>query len=178
MNLRTKNDAGDDELRYRVNLNNGGNGRDGGDLEFWERNGAWSYAVVLESQVEPKLTSGHEFFRETAKHNFETLRTEDINEAYFNEANLKEFIPKPFQFKDDPDLGNVIAVSDVKLSGELYDSWTMFKPNNFYAELEKNKGDVSNILRWKDQVFAIQSNQTSLIHIGTDRIVQDSKEIP
>jgi len=134
--------------------------------------------IHLETQVEPKWTYQYEFYKENGTHNFEALRAEIINEAYFNENTLKTYIPKPFKFKDDPNQENVIAVSDVKLAGELYDSWTSFKTNNFYAELEKNKGAISNLLKEKDKIFAIQEQQTSLIYIGTERLIQDSEGKP
>ena len=177
LNIRTKNDFGEDDVFFGE-FNNHGGGRDKGELDTWTRNGAWCYAVVLESQVEPKLTYQYEFYRQNGTHSFQTTRGELINTAYFNENNLKSYIPKPYKFKDDPDQGNVIAVSDVKLAGEYFDAWTIFKPNNFYALLEKNKGNVSNLVKEHEELFAIQELQTSLIYIGTDRIVKDAQGSP
>jgi len=172
LSIRTKNDWGTDPVEER-GYNNHGNGRQSGDIEVWQRNGAWTYLFVLESQVEPKLTYGYEFYRVNSKHSFNTTRNEIINNAYFNENNIKTYIPKPFDLKNDPNRGNVIAVSDVKLAGDPYDAWTVFKVNNFYALLEKNKGDVSNIFRYDDNVYAIQGKQTSLIYVGMDRVISD-----
>jgi len=177
LNIRTKNDAGDGTVE-EIEINNGGGGRAKGEILTFTRNGAWNYVTVLETQVEPKQTYDYEFYRQTGTFKFNIIRSGIINEAYFNTVNLKQYIPKPFKFKDDPNMGNVIAVSNVKLSGEEYDSWTKFLPNNFYAELEKNKGDVSNLFRFKEQLFAIQEDQTSLIYIGTDRIVNDNNGTP
>ena len=177
LNIRTKNDFGDDEVRAETH-NNHHDGRDRGDIRMWSRNGAWNYAVVLESQVEPKQAYEYAFYKENGTHDFDIARAEVMNEAYFNENNIKSYIPQPFKFKDDPNQGNVVAVSDVKLAGENYDSWTVFKPNNFYAELEKNKGDISNLIKENDQIWAIQEDQTSLIYIGTDRIVNDAEGMP
>lgn len=174
LNIRTKNDFGDDDVVFGE-FNNHGGARDDGEIDTWTRNGAWCYAVVLESQVEPKETYQYEFYRNSSKLSFETARPEAINEAYFNENNLKSYVPKPFKFKDDPNRGNVIAVSDVKLAGETYDSWTVFKTNNFYSLLEKNKGDVTNLIKQEEEIFAIQEQQTSLIYIGTDRIITDAE---
>lgn len=178
LNIRLKNDYGDDEIRYDSGYNNSGETENKNEIETWTRNGAWMYAVVLESQVEPKDTYQYEFYRESGTHNFEASRGELINPAYFNENKIKSYVPKPFKFKDDPNQGNVIAVSNVKLSGEYYDSWTLFKPNNFYSLLEKNKGDISNLVKENEDIFAIQSQQTSLIYIGTDRIITDSEGGP
>ena len=177
LNIRTKNDWGDDEIKF-VDLHNHDNGLDSGSLETYTRNAAWAYAVVLESQVEPKLAYGYEFYRNGSTHNFDIARSEMINGAYLNENNLKSYVPKPFKFKDDPNRGNVIAVSDVKLAGEYYDSWTVFKVNNFYSLLERDKGDISNLVKQGEELFAIQERQTSLVYIGTDRIVQDAQGSP
>lgn len=177
LNIRTKNDYGEDEIKKRT-YNNEDAGRARGDIDAWTRNAAWVYAVVLESQVEPKQAHNYEFYRVSNKHSFEKNRSEEINEAYFNINNIKSYIPKPFQFKDDPNQNNVLAVSDVKLAGQNIDSWTVFKPNNFYAELEKNKGAVSNLVKQEDSVFAIQQNQTSEIYIGVDRLMQDDQGRP
>lgn len=172
LNIRTKNDYGDGEITKR-DINNDDDGRNRGDINVWERKGAWTYACVLETQVEPKLTYQYEFYRVNGTHSFDTLRPDFINPAYFNVENLKSYIPKPFKFRDDPNRGHVIAVSDVKLAGEVFDSWTVFKTNNFYSLLEKNKGDISNLIISDDNLFAIQANQTSLIYIGMDRIIPD-----
>jgi hypothetical protein len=177
LNIRTKNDFGDDEV-FEKGFNNHGRGLNDGEVETFTRNGAWCYAVVLETQVEPKLTYQYEFYRENGIHNFNISRGELINTAYFNENNLKSYIPKPFKFKDDPDQGNVIAVSDVKLAGEYFDAWTVFRANNFYNLLEKNKGNVSNLVKEREELFAIQELQTSLIYIGTDRILSDTQGAP
>jgi len=177
LNIRTKNDSGENEIE-EIEFDNAGGGRAKGEIKTWLREGAWAYVNVLETQVEPKQTYGYEFYKDSGSHNFQINRTEMINPAYFNSKSLKQFIPKPFQYKDDPNLGNVIAVSNVKIAGEIYDAWTMFKPNNFYAELEKNKGDVSNIFRHKEEIYAIQEGQTSLIYIGTDRILTDQSGQP
>lgn len=177
LNIRTKNDYSDEELNKR-SMNNHGGAKRQGDLEVWERKGAWCYAVVLESQVEPKMTYEYEFYRQNGNHDFEAVRNEIINAAYLNDNVIKEYIPKPFGFRDDPNLDNVIAVSNPKLAGEYYDNWTFFKPNNFYDLLEKNKGAVTNLVREKDSLFAIQEHQTSELFIGTDRIINDASGNP
>ncbi len=177
LNIRTKNDFGDDPI-IEDEYDNDGGARAKGEIKVWTRNAAWCYVVVLETQVEPKLTFQYEFYRESGTHNFDISRGEIINKTYFNENNVKTYVPKPFKFRDDPNQGHVIAVSDVKLAGEFFDAWTRFKPNNFYAELERNKGDLTNFVKEDEEVFAIQEQQTSLIYIGTDRIISDAEGNP
>ena len=121
---------------------------------------AWCYAVVLESTIEPKLTNSEEFylFSKSIDFNYEEL----YNSAYLQENNLKKSIPVPYNFKDDPILNNIIAVSKTKLNGDSIDAWTEFSTNEFY-ELDKNMGSVLNLVKEKDQLFAIQALQTSKI---------------
>jgi hypothetical protein len=123
---------------------------------------AWCYAVVLESTVEPRLTNSEEFylFSKAIDFDYEEL----YNSAYIQENTLRKSIPKPYNFKDDPILNNVVAVSRTKLNGESVDAWTQFPPNEFY-ELDKIAGTVFNIVKEKDGIYAIQENQTSKIQI-------------
>jgi hypothetical protein len=176
LNIRVKNAFGNDEL-YERDLNNG-SGRDNGDITAWDRNAAWAYVNVLETTVEPKMNYEYEFYRTAGIHEFFSARPELINGAYFNTNNLKNYIAKPFRYKDDPNRDNVLAVSNVKIAGEQYDSWTVFKPNNFYAELEKNMGACTNLVKQEDEVFCVQERQTSSISIGVDRIINDSQGRP
>lgn len=171
LNIRTKNDYGDEEPFFSSTINNGGNVKaDYSDVETWQREGAWAYVVVLETQVEPKLTYGYEFYKVSGTHSFETSRDEIINTAYFQENDFKPFIPKPFDFKDEPNLNNIVAVSETKLSGEFFDAWTLFKPANFY-ELEKNQGSVTNLAKQEEEIYAVQEHQTSLLYINRDELV-------
>jgi hypothetical protein len=123
---------------------------------------AWCYAVVLESTIEPRLTNSDEFylFSKSIDFNYEEL----YNSAYLQENDLKKSIPVPYNFKDDPVLNNIIAVSDVKLNGDYIDAWTQFSTNEFY-ELDKNMGSVLNLAKEKDEIYAIQALQTSKIMI-------------
>jgi len=177
LNIRTKNDYGDDEI-VNDSYNHGNQNNSNPQITVWTRNGAWVYAVVLETSLEPKDSYQYEFYKNTTTHSFSVSRPEIINSAYLKINDLKSFVPKPYNFKDDPTQPNVIAVSDVKLSGEYYDSWVNFKPNNFYAELEENKGVITNLILENDQLYAIQEQQTSILYIGTDRLLTDQQGAP
>lgn len=124
--------------------------------------GAWCYAVVLETMVEPRLNYTEEFYRLENNWNFNT--EEKQNPAYFQINNLRKSLPKPLGFKDDPNQANTIAVSNVKLNGDYYDAYTQFPTNEFY-ELEKEKGSALNIAIQNDQVYVIQELGTSQVYI-------------
>lgn len=151
--------------------NSGGCGKKKAE-EKYAKDGAWAYAVVLETQVEPKLTHNEVFYKKTTAFNFDNIG-EVINEAYFQNNSPKSYISKPFRFRDDPNLNNVIAASDPKLNGNFYDDWTNFRVNNFY-EIDKDKGTVFNLGKDLDKVFAIQEHQTSEIIIDERTMINTS----
>ena len=86
---------------------------------------------------------------------------------------MKQFIAKPYRFKDDPNQSNIIAASDVKLNGNFFDDWSNFRINNFY-EVEKDKGTVFNLGKDLDKLFAIQEQQTSELKINERTMIQTS----
>ncbi len=143
------------------------------EKEFNRKSG-WLYAVVIESTIEPRWTFSQElFYRNSGKIDLSSLITERINEAYFQNNNLISYIPKPFRFKDDPNLNNIVATSEPKLNGDYYDKWTSFRVNDFY-ELEKDKGTAFNLAKFLDQIYVIQENQISTLQINENVMVPTS----
>jgi hypothetical protein len=133
---------------------------------------AWCYGVVLESTVEPRLANSNEFylFAKSINFNYEEL----YNSGYLQENDLRKSIPVPYNFKDDPILNNIIAASNVKLNGDFIDSWTEFSPNEFY-ELDKNMGSVLNLVKEKDEIYAIQARETSRIMFDEKNFITPDK---
>lgn len=146
-------------VRFAYNDNNN---------DQYNRYGAWCYAVVLESTVEPRLNYSEEFYRQENDILFKM--GEDLNPAYMNINNFKKSIPKPYKFKDDPNQSNTIAVSDPKVAGDYYDAFTKFRTNEFY-ELDKDKGAALNIAKEKDTIFVIQELQTCQIQIDEKNFI-------
>lgn len=142
--------------------------------EFNKKNG-WLYAAVIETSIEPRWTFSEElFYRNSDKVNLSPLVSERINEAYFQTNNLLTYVPKPFRFKDDPNLNNIIATSEPKLNGDYYDKWTSFRVNDFY-EVEKDKGTAFNLAKFLDQIYVIQENQVSALQINENVMLPTSK---
>lgn len=139
-------------------------------IDEYTKYGAWIYAAVIQSSVEPRLAHGDRIYRENKPFNFSQVVNETINNAYFQDNNIRAFISKPFRFKDNPDLGNIVAISEVKLNGDYFDSYTDFLSNNFY-ELEKNQGDCLNLARHKNEIYAIQGQQTSILYINKETML-------
>lgn len=129
------------------------------------------YAVVLETQVEAKLNPNSLFYNENLPLNGFKQRDEFINEAYMQKPDLRTFIPMPMSFKDDPNQDNIIAASEVKLAGDYIDNWSIFPVNNFY-EMEKDKGTAYNLAKFKNEIYVIQENQTSLLIINPTTMIE------
>lgn len=159
--VRNKNWIVPDAERGFKDMNNSGGCENSKEQEDYTRMGAWFYAAVVESSIETRWTYKDTAWKQTAPFDF-TRKGEDINEAYFQNASPKTYIPKPYRFSDIPDMTNSIAVSDVKINGSFIDNWTKFRVNNFY-EIDKDKGAVLNLGKYLDKVFAIQERQESEI---------------
>lgn len=167
--LRNKNYASTLE-RGKKDMNNSGGCNNGDEEEEWTRTGAWYYAFVCETMIEPRMTFKEVAWKQEKPFNIANMG-EEVNEAYRQNNSTKSYIPRPFRFKDNPDMLNVVAVSDVKLSGAFLDGWTRFRVNNFY-ELERDKGAVFNLAKYLDNVFAIQERQESELMLDQQSMVQ------
>ena len=139
-------------------------------IEDYNRGNAWSYAVILETEVESRLTDQYRFFKSEGSLDFESDIQETINSAYFKKDNLRIYSPVPYNFKDDPLMVNMLSASKTKLNGDYIDAWTTFMLNEFY-ELEKSKGIITNVTNWEDQILAIQERETSQVNIDTTDFV-------
>lgn len=126
----------------------------------YNRYGAWCYATVLETTVEPKLTTMEDFYKLTDAIGFKY--EEMYNTAYLQENTLKKSIPRPYNFQDNPIGDNMVAVSKTKLNGDYYDAWVKFPTNEFY-ELDRNKGAALNIVKEESKMYVAQELQTSEI---------------
>lgn len=170
LHVRLKTDFTDKSSRIgdSHDFNMGGSGCVGA-WTYKVGGGAWAYAYVVETEVEPRLSWEKMFYTSGAPYDFEKPIDEIINEAYFQEY-VKNSIPKPFRFKDDPNLFNLISASKTKLSGEFFDAWSIFPANNFY-EVEKDKGAALNLAKNTDDIFVIQENQTCKLIVNPRTMV-------
>ena len=105
-------------------------------------------------------------FSKTININYDEL----YNPAYLQQSDLRKSIPIPYNFKDDPNLNNVVAASDVKLNGDTVDAWTSFLPNEFY-ELDKNKGTALNLVKENNKIYVVQELQTSELFVDQKNFI-------
>ncbi len=164
----------------KIHMNHAGGDSVGGNDDSMsysdvpKRTAAWGYGVVLESTVDITLSKNLKFYQNNGA--VDMMKTTDkINEVYFQEGTLRKYISKPMDYKDDPDLLHIVAVSDTKVMGSPLDNWTVFKVNNFY-ELEKDKGGAFNLGKSLDDIYAIQETQTSRLLLNERAAELDSTD--
>jgi hypothetical protein len=171
--IRNKNQYNNDPVEGGFSVNNAENCIK--NQEVGERkNGAWCYAVVLETAVESKWNHNESFYKNGKPFDWLQLWNEFLNEAYLQENTLRSYIPQPFKFRDDPNMGNIVAVSETKLNGDYVDKWSQFKVNNFY-ELERDKGVGYNLAKHLNDLYVMQEHQSSKLLINQNVMIPTSQ---
>ena len=97
-----------------------------------------------------------------------------INETYSCQNTSKTFLQKPENFKDVNNYPNLIAASNLKLAGNLFDAFTTFDANEIH-ELDNRKGPVYNLFSLRDELFSLQANGVSKLSINP-RVVVDNAD--
>ena len=97
-----------------------------------------------------------------------------INETYACRNTSKTFLQKPANFKNVNSYSNLIAASNLKLAGNLFDSFTTWDANEIH-ELSNNKGAIYSIFNLRNELFAIQQNAVAKLSINP-RVVVDNAD--
>lgn len=150
---------------------NWGDNTDKYKVEEYNRPNAWMYAVVLETMVQERQTHHDRFYRNEGSFDFTKEVQEYINKTYLNTNNIKSYIARPVEFKDNPILFNTIAASKIKLNGDIYDAFAYFPANDKY-DIESNLGQISNVFVYKDNLYVIQKGGVTGITIDPKDIIR------
>ena len=135
-----------------------------------------SFAFPVESSVNTALRAGWHFAnKEDWTDDSETvLNTFDLNPLYSSENKTETFIPKPLNFTEVSDYDNRILYSDAKINNAKQDSWTNFKVEN-YKDLDGNKGAISTLVNFKDNLYFLQENGFGALAINpTSTVIDES----
>lgn len=127
----------------------------------------------VESTVNIDLRDGT-FFGSTDNISYQAHDAFLMNETYGARNTTKTFLQKPFSFKDVNNYGNLIAASNLKLAGNLFDAFTTWDANEIH-ELDNSKGAIYNLFNLRNELFAIQSNGVSKLSINP-RVVVDNAD--
>ena len=96
-------------------------------------------------------------------------------DLYEIENDIFTFFPKPTnsQFNLVNSFESRIYASDVKINGELFDSWRVFKPTN-YIDLEQNKGPINGLMNYGNYLIAFQQDAVNAVVINPVSLTTDN----
>lgn len=98
--------------------------------------------------------------------------TYDYNRAYSCENDIVEFYPKPDPFSPQTEFVNRFIASEIKINGELSDSWSVFKENNYW-DVEGTYGAINSSLIMSDKFYFWQDRAFGVMQINPRALVQD-----
>lgn len=148
-----------------------------------------TFFLPIESKMNKALEHGS-YMNRMAPGNADIELREDknYNTIFSAENKVRKFFPKPDPFITNEEFDTRFYGSEVKINGELSDSWGMFQPNNYWdAEGVYGPINAMDILRdkmyfWQDRAFGIisinprvmitdEANGTDL-QLGTGQVLQ------
>lgn len=92
------------------------------------------------------------------------------NTAYSIENNLKSYAAKPNNFNSNDFFRSKIAASQTKLVGETFDAWSVFPASDF-IELNLAQGKLTDLVNYKNNLYAIQDRGVSLLSINPRALI-------
>lgn len=101
---------------------------------------------------------------------FEIFR---YNPVYSNPNNSKIFISKPLDFISNEILDTRVYRSEVKINGELTDSWTQFKADNF-IDIESKYGELKILITNNNELLFYQPDAFGVISLDNKTLIPDS----
>ena len=126
------------------------------------------FMFPVESSLNIDLRDG-DFFGK----NRPNLNKEDdysYNNSYSASNNLKSFPAKDSTIDLVTDFKNMIAVSNVKIAGQTQDAFSKFDANEIF-EVNANYGAISNLALFRNNIYSIQENGTSILSINTRALI-------
>lgn len=114
---------------------------------------ASSFSVVLETEIPTGVSKGRNFWRDVPT---SVVKDEYAYNDAYESISPKRYIAQPINFEDITDFKNIIYSSNTKVRGSFYDDWSIFPSSNFY-ELDRDRGAITNIVKFKNELFALQS---------------------
>lgn len=97
----------------------------------------------------------------------------DYNSVYSSENDIVKCFPKPLDFKVTEDFDNRFQISEIKINGELTDSWSIFKADNYW-DVEGIYGPINSMLPVKDKMYFWQDRAFGVIQINPRAVVTDN----
>lgn len=99
------------------------------------------------------------------------------NPVYSTEQISQKFFPKPLDINDNLDYITRIYRSDLKYNGELDDSWSKFRFNNF-LDLDANYGAINKLEVFNDKLLAFQSRGIAYLPVAEKEVINTQSGSP
>ncbi len=98
--------------------------------------------------------------------------TYDYNTVYSAQNDIVQYFPKPDPFISNTEFNNRFRISEIKINGELSDSWKVFKENNYW-DVEGTYGGINSSLIMNDKLYFWQDRAFGLLQVNPRTVVQD-----
>jgi len=90
---------------------------------------------------------------------------------------LTKYYAKPLTFNETNIFNNRIYWSEVKINGELSDSWANIPADNYY-DIDGNYGEINSLITLKNNMYAIQETALAALQINPVSVITDSNNQP
>ena len=94
------------------------------------------------------------------------------NTIYSAEDNIKTYFPKPDPFILNEEFDNRFYASEIKINGELNDSWGLFKETNYW-DVEGTYGPINAISILQDKLYFWQNRAFGLMQVNPRAVTTD-----
>jgi len=103
----------------------------------------------------------------------EFVETYSYNPIYSTTNNTKQYFPKPDPFILNEEYDTRFHASEIKINGELTDSWGVFLPNNYW-DTEGAYGPINAITAMQDKMYFWQNKAFGTMSINPRVMVTDT----
>ncbi len=157
-----------DDARWTKNLNVTGRPQVPGPITY---SGTMFFPV--ESTVNSELRNGryiNRSFDSVAEQEF--IQDSTYNGVYSSENDIKTFFPKPDPFINNDEFDNRFYASDIKINGELIDSWGLFRETNYW-DVEGIYGPINAAIILQDKLYFYQNRAFGIMEVNPRAVVTD-----
>lgn len=129
----------------------------------------------VESSVNTELRQGYSTNKDLSTDSNEVQDEFRYNTVYSAENNIITYIPKPLYLIDNTVFDVRTHISEVKTSGELIDSWTRFKADNYW-DVEAIYGPLNSLVAFQDRIFYHQDKCFGILAVNPRVLITDQND--
>jgi hypothetical protein len=95
------------------------------------------------------------------------------NSVYSKQNNITRFYPEPLDINNNKEFDTRVLASDTKINGELSDSWTKWRVNNF-IDVDSTYGPITNMLLFNNELLFWQDKAFGQLSVNQRSLLQDN----